>query len=753
MAETEARQDDERPDTVVRAHRWYRESRDHSSEWRNVAREWYDMASGEQWEATDLMRLQDQQRPAVVFNRILRTINAVTGTQISNRQETTFRPRELGDVKTNEILNGAAEWVRDGCDADDEESDAFVDLGICGMGWTETLLSYDNDPEGKILIDRTDPLEMYWDPAARKRNLSDARWFMHVRSVDLEEFQNRWPEADPELSQSPWEGEDDDSSKRVHVYPQDAYKNEQANRKAGKRVARIRVAHLQWAERKTAYRVGKRAERMEAGAFDKLRDKLDQHKIGYMKQQGVSWKRAFIAGGEILEEGESPYPDGSTFRCMTYERDRNKGTWFGLVKAMVDPQRFGNKFFSQILDILNKGAKGGIMAEADAVEDFRELEAKWARPDSVIKMKSGAISQGKVQEKPLVKLPVGLEPLMAFSLDAVHEVNGISLEFLGSADRNQPGVLEHQRKQAGLTILAPLFNSMRRYRKEQGRVLLYFIQTYISDGRLIRILGQNGREEYVPLSKQPETARYDVIVDEAPTSPNMKDRVYAALTEMLPSLAKMGLPLPPELLDYAPIPSALAEKWKEKIEQGQQIPPEIQKQMQKLVEENRKLKDKREETAAKLQIDQASAQAKGQLDQQAAMAKAGMDQEALRLKMEEAEMEHRLKLEEMQRTAEIKRAEVELDARLAQEKAQAEMELEQWKTQQQLELQRQKTEGELAIKMAQASAGEDGTVNLERVRRLLRDDKPRRFTVNRGADGLMQSIDIEDVLADVQGSA
>jgi hypothetical protein len=133
-----------------------------------------------------------------------------------------------------------------------------------------------------------------------------------------------------------------------------------------------------------------------------------------------------------------------------------------------------------------------------------------------------------------------------------------------------------------MAILASLFDSLRRYRKRQGRILLTFITTYLSDGRLIRIVGQDGAQ-YVPLIHQPGLVEYDVIVDDEATSPNQKEKVWATLMQMMPMI---GSTLDASdwavLFEYSPLPASIVEKWQEKIRQGQAQQAPVQQQMQQL---------------------------------------------------------------------------------------------------------------------------------------------------------------------------
>jgi hypothetical protein len=229
---------------------------------------------------------------------------------------------------------------------------------------------------------------------------------------------------------------------------------------------------------------------------------------------------------------------------------------------MKEPQRFANIFLSLIHHIIRTNAKGGLLAEADAFEDRKQAEATWARPDAITWAAPGAVAGGKVRDKNPPAYPQGLDRLMGIVTSGIRDASGINEEMLGMVAREQAGVLEHQRKQAAYAILATYFDSLREYRKLQGKLLLKYMQKYLPPNYLVRISGQDGVAQYAPLVKLPETLKFDVIVDDAPQGPNQKERAWALMQPLMPMLQKVnaGPDVWAEIIRYSPFPSAVAEK-------------------------------------------------------------------------------------------------------------------------------------------------------------------------------------------------
>lgn len=621
------------------ANQRFEESKRFWNNWRAEARSEYAFVAGDQWLDEDTRLLEEQKRPPITFNYSEKMIDAVVGAEVSNRQETSYRPREMQDAGLAELWTNAAKWVRDEGNVDDEETDAFRDCLICGMGWTHTKVSYEVDLDGMLEVNRVDPIDMISDPSSTKPGIIDRRYSFRLMWVDEKVAKREWPESIAFATETEATA-GVDHIRRGHRYEGDAADDPDMHR------GQVQIRHYECVELEPFYRVATEKSIMEVSAsdFSSLRSALDDSGITYVKQHKRVYYFGYFAGETLLEGGQSPCQEGFTYQCITGKRDRNRNVWYGLTRVMKDPQRWANKWLSQILHIINSNAKGGLLAEVGAFVDPARAQDEWSMPESITLLKEGGI--GKIKEKQATQYPTGLDRLMEFALSSLPQVTGINLEALGLAGRDQANVLEQSRKQAAYGLLAPVFDSLRRYRKNQGRVLLDFIHNYISDGRIIRIGGPEA-QQFIPLSKAPNAPRYDIIVDQSPNAPDVKNKTWEVLQAVLPNMMKAGIPIPPDLIDYTPLPVALSMKWKQYIEANKQnaspqAMQQLQQQLQQVSEENQKLKqalgDKSQEF--KLRADEANQEM--QLKRDAAIHNLEMKkielQEKLRIKQAEFDL-------------------------------------------------------------------------------------------------------------------
>jgi hypothetical protein len=584
QAERDARLADEMLFRRLKA--WFRADRDASAKWRQEAREDYDFAAGHQWSEEDKQILRDQGRPPITFNRIGPVLKAVAGSEVNTRQDIQYLPREIGDASLNEVLTEAGRYLADEAEAEDEESDAFVDCATCGLGWIEMRLDYERDPSGFYTEDRVSPFEMFWDASATKRNLSDARRLWRAKSMDRLEAEGLFPDVDPEDLDAAW-AEDRDSDEPHHeIQPGERRSERDIGGDTGAKTKRVTIVECQWWERvKVALVIDPTTgqptemEPEQAKVLERRAAVLGMP-VQIFHQMRRKYRRAFLGAAILGTVDDAPAGDRFSYAALTGDRDQNNNSWYGIVRPMRDPQRFANKWLSQTLDMLNRQQKGGVMYEAGAVEDPREFERDYAKPGSVTQVNAGALTGQRIREKQLPQMPSGHWQLMEFAITSIRDSSGVNLEILGQQQQAQAGVLEMTRKQAAMNILATLFDALRRARKHIGQVRLYFIQNYLSDGRLVRITGAAG-QQVIPLLRDKTAGDFDVVIDEAPSSPNQQAIVWSTFVQVLPVIRDMITPeVLLEVLPYSPFPDSFVSKMKQLLAQkGQDPEAQQQKQM------------------------------------------------------------------------------------------------------------------------------------------------------------------------------
>lgn len=622
--------------------------------WYEDARECFRFVAGKQWDESQLEAFRKENRPPVTFNFCGQYIDSVRGQEQANRQETRYLPRTMtdGDPQYADMMTNAAKWARDLSTAEHKESHAFSDMMTCGLGWICTEMDYGQDPDGRILNSRRSPFHMRYDPAATDHGLADAMWFQCDYWRSPEEIKLRWPKSADMISEA-LEADSEGARKSPSSDTREEFYDGPAS--AGDRMqGKIRLIHEVYCclESRRKFAEDDELKDVTEDAWLKGVERMEAlgkelpNSTQYLKRV---WYQAWYCDGELLEHGKAPTQVGSVYTPITGKLEELTGHWYGIIRPLIDPQRYANTMIGQVWQMMRGGAKGGLIAEAGAFANQAKAEAEWAKPNGITFVNPGFID--KIQPKPAPDIPPSAGELLTFVINSFRGVTGVNTEMVGQSDKDQPGIVEQLRTKASLIILAPWFDSLTLYRKMQGLVMADFINQFIPDGRLIRILGSDGMQS-IPFRKTYDAMEYDIVVDESATSRDVKERTFVALMEMIPLAQQMGAPIPPEVLDYAPLPDSLKATWRQMIEEVRNQPkqPPIALQI-----EQAKAESAMQQQRAKQEFEVFKQQLELQTQQQIESAQAQSQQAIEAAKLQNQQQQELLKLE-------VAKAQAQMDA-------------------------------------------------------------------------------------------
>lgn len=582
-----------------RAARDFRRAESGSKDWRTKALACQKFFAGDQWSPEDKDFLSKQKRPTTTFNLIAPNIKAVVGMELGNRQEIRYNAREKApeDQIAADIYNQGAKWIFDLAEAEFEVSMAFKDLLVTGIGCTQVKVDYDDDPDGQVQIIALDPRRKWWDPAAKRPGLVDRRYDFTIVDMDKAEFKHTFRDFKGEPKSHVFShGPDKDIMPEPELEERDDPYRDSSDSNMGDTLyaGRVRVAeynYFDWEPCWKVYAPDGSAQHLWEDEWKALRAKLagaqfvegkpqetfaDIPIVWFEKMDRRRFRRAWFTGDELIETTENADPSGFTDHFLTGELDAAKGGFIGLVEPMMDPQSWANKMFNQILHTVNVNAKGGIYAFDDSFVNPKKAERDFAKPDAILFVNQKYASiDAAIKERMPSPYPAAMGQILEFTIGILPKVTGINYELLGLSGKDQPGILESMRKQAGMAILAGFFDALRLHRKLLGRTLIHFMRTYVGPERLAKIVQQEDREG-IQIAMLPDAAKFDVVVDESPQSPNQKLLNFKLLTDYLQIDPAVGPLLNDLILENAPLPSALQGAIKQRLEESRKPDPVAQ---------------------------------------------------------------------------------------------------------------------------------------------------------------------------------
>jgi len=594
--------------------------------WQSEAKEDFLFRDGHQWTAQEKRILSDEQRPILTFNLTKANIDLIMGMNEDNKVVFRCAPVDPTDGFLCEVLNDLTYWVSENNRFSDEDETALESGAICGRGYVAVDFMPDPKRFGDIIMTEVAiPVhEVHFDPAARRKDLSDASSIFWDRWLPLHDFKIKYPNISKNKIEdilsaagqnlgNGWSAQPayaaeymDYATPISHGSDTSDYNRPMDHEFFDKRSNMIRVVHMEyWEPYKRIYLFLPRERTWQEITGQRIKEVEAAFKEAYpdaefvtetMMDKKVKWLQ--FTGNEILFDDDSPLPFPGFSICPLFvftDASKRTANHFGIVRLMKDPQREINKRWSQALNMLNQQVQPGVWAETDAFVDMKQAEVSMKEAGSITWINPGALN--KIKERTVPRFPDAPMQMEQFSQDIIKKITGINPDLLGQdRGRQEPGVVVRLRQQQGLTLLKPLFKSYNNMKKDLFVRQLSIIMEYMPDQQILRILGSGDRYDIDPTTgiitdkltkmqanvREVKNIQYNVIAEESEGNMTKRMLELTALMEM----QKGGFPVDPlQIIEKMHIPESDKQRWIQYIQQQQQAQQEAMSQETKFAME------------------------------------------------------------------------------------------------------------------------------------------------------------------------
>jgi hypothetical protein len=548
--------------------------------WEENAIEDYKFRAGEQWTDADIAKLTAEGRPPVTINITKAYTSLLSGYQRLNRYDPKFLPRTREDLSRAKLREAVNKFVLDTAEYDMEEATAFLHtitggIGVLDVGYRAQPDSLDGD----IYIEAGSPFDYYPDPDSRKADWSDARWVAKAWWIDKNTLMQTYSEQASDIETAFIEYDLDETlGSNLSMYGPVWY-DKQSNK--------VRIVEF-W------YKVfgSQTYYKLNNGQVIK-KEQADNNALLYVVSSATvpseTIRVKVMMGNLELEDKPSPYEHGMIpfIPVVCDSLQECEAIPAGIVRDMKDLQRSINKQHSQQLHMINTNAgKQWLVNQGDKVAQ-NDIRENGARPNGMIRHNGNP--PVKVESP---SIDVGLVQIEQQNMNYVEAVTGINKAMMGmpSPTAQSGRAKEIDQKQA-ITNVIPLFDNLRSAKKKLIKMLWGtknkrgLIPQYYRDERVIRIVGEDGQDDFVKINQQVTVQTmygvihqimndisigdYDIIITDTPATATQRQSQFWALVDAAQKLGIPGDMIFDILLDASDLPQR--EQIKQRYMERQQM--------------------------------------------------------------------------------------------------------------------------------------------------------------------------------------
>lgn len=157
--------------------------------------------AGDQWPSEIVAQRNLDKRPCLTINKLPTFVHQIVNDQRQNRPSINISPvGDRGDPEVARMYRGLIRFIERECTADIAYDTAFDDAVTMGWGYWRVLTEWES-PDSfnlSLSIKRVrNPFTVYLDPSHQDPTGADARWGFITEMIPRDEFEQKWPDADP----------------------------------------------------------------------------------------------------------------------------------------------------------------------------------------------------------------------------------------------------------------------------------------------------------------------------------------------------------------------------------------------------------------------------------------------------------------------------------------------------------------------------------------------------------------------------
>lgn len=465
------------------------------------AREFYD---GKTWNDEQRLALEEAERPAGEFNQIFKAINNLCGRQRDSRLNFKALPKGADDVLKAAGVTRGLEHLEDATGFGWTESESFKDA-LFGIGWVE-LGHDDTDPTREAIFCSYVPDdEMLFDPYGRRKDLSDFRYLVRLKEVDLDvAIQGLGKQHEAKLRQAVLDRKNEEYGDKQGDYnnrddgrPHAGRSGQLADSKNERERVLLRE-HQYWEIEDYEFLDMPNGDRIDWDANDPT---LIEHVMaGGVLKRGKKrcYYTALMAGSHILTNEKDNLPF-NRFRYVALWGFRDRaGRPFGVVEPMKWPQRELNVNRSRLIEaIRNRGVFVDPGAQLPPGMTMADIAKALARANFALPISPASVQI--VTDQAQVGDYAGL---METSRREIDDVIGLNEAAYGDKGNEKSGkAIQARIAQQGLN-LGEMFDNWRYFRLQVGEMLLALALKYWSPEKWARIIEASVIQEHQGLAAQ-----------------------------------------------------------------------------------------------------------------------------------------------------------------------------------------------------------------------------------------------------------